>query len=121
MGINFVDMNGPPEARSMAVFMCDVCQEPILGPNSGLLVWCREWSDDGNRHPHITVVSSVHKGECDRIWEATVGAGKGTLSREIESVVKDLRLNAGTPFEPEREVEYVAPRPSQWTAGVQKS
>jgi hypothetical protein len=118
MGIGFVDMNGQAATSSMAVFMCDVCQDPILSPRAGLIVWRREWSVDGNRHPHIAVLSSVHRGACDRTWELTIGAGGNTHARDLEDVVKDLALNAEEQFEPETDVEYLAPRPSKWTSGA---
>ena len=110
----FVDRSGQPEAVACPVFLCDQCLAPIQGNQGGdrlggIVLWRRH--DDGSQ-----VTATVHKGTCDRRYEATHG-GADWSWEEIDVFVGHLAQNVSEPFPHEDNVEWVAPRPSMWRQG----
>lgn len=97
------------------VFMCDVCQEPILGPNAGIMVWLREVEPSGDGRPRVSRFASVHKGRCDDVWRASTHL-EGTVDQweDLDVVGAQLVHHANHELEVEPDVVYVAAVPSRW-------
>lgn len=117
MGLTIIDMNGPPEARSMAVFLCDICNDPILGPRAGNVVWLREHPPSDQKRHRVFGFASVHKGACDDAWTARARREHPEAVEQwddIADVAGQVLFHAQHDLDPEPGVEYVAPQPSQW-------
>lgn len=112
--LTYVSRNGPPEAMICPVFMCDACLTPIQGKEGGdgyggIVIWAN--LDDGTQ-----VVATVHKGRCDRAYEAR-RPGLDWMWEDLDVSLAQLTQNTAKAFPVEDNVEYVAPRPSRWQKG----
>jgi len=107
----YLDRNGPPAASAVPVLLCDQCLTPIQGdvPNSGIVIW--------RNHPDGTQeLAHVHKGPCARAIQAARPTPEWNWE-ELDVWLAHLVHNTKAPFENEPNVEFVAPRPSQWRQG----
>lgn len=103
--------SGPPEAMTCPAILCDTCLTPIHDQRPyGLVLW-RDL-DDGTQQ-----IAHVHKGRCDRTWEAKHPGPDHWMSAELGVFLDQLRGNVEEPFPAEDNVEYVAPKPSRWRQG----
>jgi hypothetical protein len=114
MPITMIDRNGPPAALICPAVICDACGRPInaVGP-AGLVEWNVVHEDDSR--PLVTEVSYVHKGRCDRSWNARK---PHLYSRDLREYMAQLAANFAHPFVHETGVEYIAPAPSNWRLGT---
>jgi hypothetical protein len=108
MNLTFIDRNGPPEAMLCPAFLCDVCKEPVSG--GGWVLWNTSYAEGDNR-PRIRDLVVVHSGACGRQRQDL------NSSRELDQFVQDLAYTSTHAWEPEADVEYVAPYPSEWRLG----
>lgn len=110
----YLNRNGPPEALNCPVFMCDQCLEPINGRkggdgHGGIIIWRRRPDDTQE-------MATVHKGRCDRAYEAARPGGHWSWN-DLDEMLEHLTHNTLEPFPVEDDVEYVAPKPSTWKLG----
>jgi hypothetical protein len=124
--IAFIDRNGPPEAMHCPAFLCDHCHKPIAGKGvegpGGIVIWRpKGQAHDADHRPGPQEVATVHKGACDRTYEATHPAANGERDRwwwmDLDELLEHLTHNIANPFVAEDNVEYVAPAPSRWRLG----
>jgi hypothetical protein len=121
--IVYLTRNGPPEAMLCPVFLCDHCGEPIQGKEGGsglggIVIWRNDYRAD--HRPGPQEVATVHKGACDRAYEAAHASddpGDYWSWEEFDVFLRQLTTNTTEPFPVEDNVEYVAPAPSTWRRG----
>lgn len=113
MPLVMIDRNGPPEAQTYPVILCDRCNRPV--ENRGLALWFTRY-----RPRESSRVYFVHKGRCDRILTSALvtgcyppGDGWIDLTRELADALGQLAYNYDHPIGADPavragQVEYVA-------------
>ena len=126
MPIVSVPRNGPPEAMSCPVMLCDGCgdrihqggtefEAPDRARRPGMAVtWSRYVGHDTDGPAHTRLESSpmffIHKGQCDRAFRAygeqfyPLEDGWTQLWDDIEGVMQQLAHNMTHPFEDDPEL-----------------
>lgn len=114
--IVYLDRNGPPEAMHCPVFVCDACGNPIQGDDKpGIVIW-RSGPHSPDHRPGTQQMAHVHKGACDRAYEADHPGGHWSWN-DLDEFLEHLTNNTAKPFPDEPDVEYVAPAPLTWRQG----
>lgn len=111
----YLTRSGPPEAMNCPVFLCDQCRQTIQGAEGGdgyggIVIW-------RNRPDRTQEMFTVHKGRCDRAFEAAHPGDDIWLWEDLDVFLSQLTHNTTEPFPLEDNVEYVAPAPSTWRRG----
>jgi hypothetical protein len=117
VALTIIDINGRFEAHGTAALVCDACQEPLLGPGAGTVMWFRRYPQPG-AHPELTSMHAAHRGRCeleltDRLHEEL---GPGWIDQSVDATVfaRQLLTTLEDEFVPLPEFDYVAPQPSSW-------